>query len=81
MTLGSQSVDGCAMFPSCWLFGLRHSALEPTGPWVGLGLSAKMGTSGKAHISQYSLRPLLAVFLPLHPIINYRCPSKIPMYV
>ena len=81
MTLGSQSVDRCAMFPSCWLFSLRHSALEPIGPWVGLGLSAKMGTSGKAHTSQHSLRPLLPISLPLDPIMNYRCPSKTPMYV
>ena len=32
---------------SCWLFYLRHSALELAGCWVEPGLGTKMGPPGK----------------------------------
>ena len=35
------------MFLSCWLFGLRHPALELAGCWEELGLGAEIGPLGK----------------------------------
>ena len=46
---------GGAVFLCCWLFGLRHPALELSSSWVQPDLSAKMrlsaktGNSGRAH--------------------------------
>ena len=48
MTLSSCLLMGGAVFLSCWLFGVRCPALEPTGSWVETGLSVEMDTSKRA---------------------------------
>ena len=39
---------GEVVFLSCYLFGMRHPALELAGPWVELGLSIETEISGRA---------------------------------
>ena len=51
---------GGAVLLSCWLFGVRHPALEPKSRWVELSLGVEMKTSGRIHASLSFLKPGLS---------------------
>ena len=49
MTLSSLLLVAESVFLSCWLCGVRFSALELAGRWVELGLGDEMDTSWRMH--------------------------------
>ena len=58
-------VELCSHSVGCLAWGIP--APEPTGCWVGLGLSEKMATSRRAHANEYSLE----LPLPVSPSLQW----------
>ena len=70
-----------AVFPPCWLFGLRGPSTGAYRLLLGPGLDAKIVTSRRAHVFEYSLRllPPVSVLSPQSATVDpcfIRRPSK-----